>query len=138
MAADAERIIGIYTRHAEAFDRKRSRALFEKEWLDRFLAAMPAARPQVLDLGCGCGEPLAGYLISSGCELTGLDSSAELLHLCRARFPPHVWVQGDMRGIALGHRFQGLAAWDSFFQLTPEDQRGMFGIFRDHLDDRPE
>jgi hypothetical protein len=37
-----------------------------------------------------------------------------------------------MRALALGMRFMGLIAWDSFFHLTPEDQRLMFPIFRAH------
>lgn len=128
----AKRIIGIYSRHASAFVRKRSRALFEKAWLDRFLAVMPPGRA-VLDLGCGFGEPLAEYLIAAGCDVTGVDTSAELLALSRARFPDHAWIQADMRGLGLGRRFHGLMAWDSFFHLTPEDQRQMFSIFSDHL-----
>ena len=132
MRGEDKRIIGIYSRHASAFDRQRSRALFEQAWLNRFLAAMPPERA-VLDLGCGSGEPLAGYLIAAGCDVTGIDTSVDLLALCMARFPQHAWLQGDMRALALQRRFQGVLAWDSFFHLTPDDQRGMFRIFRDHL-----
>ncbi|MGL4557916.1 MAG: GNAT family N-acetyltransferase, partial [Afipia sp.] len=28
--------------------------------------------------------------------------------------------------------FGGVVAWNSFFHLTPDDQRAMFKIFRDH------
>ena len=129
-----KRIIGIYSRHASAFVRQRSRALFEKAWLDRFLAVMPPGRA-VLDLGCGFGEPIAGYLIAAGCDVTGVDTSAELLAIARTRFPDHAWVKTDMRTLGLGPRFQGVLAWDSFFHLTPEDQREMFSVFRAHLQD---
>jgi predicted TPR repeat methyltransferase len=134
-----KRIIGIYSRHASAFVRKRSRALFEKPWLDRFLAVMPlepAAMPHeaaVLDLGCGFGEPLGGYLIAAGCDVTGVDTSAELLAIAAARFPDQAWIQADMRTLGLGRRFHGVLAWDSFFHLTPQDQREMFSVFRAHL-----
>jgi hypothetical protein len=37
-----------------------------------------------------------------------------------------------MRTLALGRRFAGILAWDSFFHLCPDDQRRMFPIFRAH------
>ncbi|MEJ2459401.1 MAG: class I SAM-dependent methyltransferase, partial [Novosphingobium sp.] len=38
----------------------------------------------------------------------------------------------DMRKLALGRRFSGLLAWDSFFHLSPADQRDMFARFQAH------
>jgi hypothetical protein len=29
--------------------------------------------------------------------------------------------------------FDGVLAWDSFFHLTPDDQRGMFAVFSVHV-----
>ncbi|WP_026381229.1 class I SAM-dependent DNA methyltransferase [Afifella pfennigii] len=129
----AEAVVGIYRRHAAAFDARRGRALWERGWLDRFLEALPASR-EVLDLGCGMGEPIARYLIDHGCRLTGLDSSPALLALARRRFPQAAWVEGDMRELALARRFAGLLAWDSFFFLTPDAQRDMFPRFAAHLE----
>ncbi|RYE72982.1 MAG: class I SAM-dependent methyltransferase, partial [Hyphomicrobiales bacterium] len=60
------------------------------------------------------------------------DSSAPLIALCRERFPQQDWLVADMRELALGRRFDGLIAWDSFFHLTPDDQRRMFPLFRQH------
>jgi hypothetical protein len=37
-----------------------------------------------------------------------------------------------MRRLALGRRFDGLLAWDSFFHLTMADQRAMFPRFAAH------
>ena len=39
---------------------------------------------------------------------------------------------GDMRELSLGRRFAGLLAWDSFFHLSPGDQRAMFPRFAAH------
>ena len=44
---ESERIIGLYERHAGAFNRRRGRALFQKAWLDRF--AVLAANGFVLE-----------------------------------------------------------------------------------------
>lgn len=103
----------------------------ERAWLDRFTALLPAGG-SVLDLGCGMGEPVAAHLIGQGFAVTGVDTSPALLDLCRARFPAQHWHLADMRGLALGQRFDGILAWDSFFHLDQADQRAMFSIFARH------
>lgn len=131
MSSAAAQIIGLYERHALAFDNARGRSLFERTWLDRFLALVPSGA-RILDIGCGSGEPIARYLIEQGHAVTGADSSAPMINLCRERFPDHDWIVGDMRTLDIGNRFAGLIAWDSFFHLTPQDQRQMFPVFRKH------
>ena len=131
MDSPAERIIGLYQRHADSFDRERGRDLFEKPWLDRFLALLqPGA--SILDLGCGSAEPIARYFIEKGCNVTGVDSSPALIDLCKSRFPDQNWIVNDMRTLSLSRCLDGILAWDSFFHLCPEDQRPMFDIFRAH------
>jgi SAM-dependent methyltransferase len=131
MPSDADLIVPLYQRHAKAYDRLRGRSLFEKSWLDAFAALLPAGG-SVLDIGCGMGEPIARDLIARGLAVTGIDSSADLIALCRDRFPEQAWLVADMRTLSLGRTFDGLIAWDSFFHLTADDQRSMFAIFRDH------
>lgn len=129
--ARPEDIAGIYERKAREFDTGRSRVLFERGWLERFAALLPA-KAAVLDLGCGHGEPIAAWLIAQGFGLTGVDTSPSLLALCRQRFPAHDWIEGDMRSLALERSFNGIVAWDSFFHLPYDDQRAMFEAFRRH------
>jgi 2-polyprenyl-3-methyl-5-hydroxy-6-metoxy-1,4-benzoquinol methylase len=126
-----ERIVGLYEDNAQAWDRQRGRDLFEKAWLDRFLALLPS-KPEILDIGCGMAEPVAGYLIAQGARVTGLDSSPSLIALARSRFPDHEWIAGDMRTLDLGRRFDGLLAWHSFFHLSPDEQAPMFPRFAAH------
>lgn len=125
---EAERIAGLYERHAAAFDRIRGRGLVEKPWLDRFTAPMIAGAA-ILDLGCGSGEPMATSLIERGFAVTGVDSSETLIGLCRTRHPQGVWHVADMRRFAFEKTFAGVLAWHSFFHLTPADQRAMFPRF---------
>lgn len=131
MDSPAERIIGLYERHAQRWDELRGRSLHERGWLERFAALVPRGG-RILDLGCGSGEPIARYLIEQGFRVTGVDSSPALIALCRARFPDHAWTVGDMRTLALGETFDGIIAWDSFFHLSFDDQRAMFPRFREH------
>lgn len=126
-----ERIIGLYQENALAWDRQRGRDLHERFWLDRFAALLPEGG-NILDIGCGSGEPIARFLIERGFALTGVDSSETLIGLCRARFPDQSWIVGDMRGLDLGRRFDGLIAWHSFFHLAAADQLRMFPRFAAH------
>jgi SAM-dependent methyltransferase len=126
-----ERITGLYEENAAAWDQQRGRELFERPWLDRFLALLPR-EGTILDIGCGMGEPIAGYFISSGYRVTGVDASPSLIALCRARFPEQEWIACDMRELALGRRFDGVIAWHSFFHLRPDHQRPMFARFAAH------
>lgn len=131
MSDDSEKIIDIYKRHARTYAEDRGSALMEKAWLDEFLATL-GEHPRVLDIGCGSGDPIARYLISAGARLTGVDSSNELLAMCRTKFPEQSWIEADMRTLSLGRQYDGILAWDSFFHLSPDDQRRMFPIFQDH------
>jgi SAM-dependent methyltransferase len=129
---DAEKIIDLYERHAHDYVVDRGNVGWtESAWLDRFGALL---RPgsSILDIGCGCGEPVARYLIDRGFAVDGVDSSAAMIALCRRRFPRRTWQVADMRALALQETFDGLLAWDSFFHLTQDDQRRMFPIFKRH------
>jgi SAM-dependent methyltransferase len=133
MTSDAERIVDLYERKARAWvaHRTRQRGLMEKGWLARFTALMPPGGT-VLDIGCGSGQPIAGYLIAHGYDVTGVDSSPTMIELARGNFPGGRWQIADMRTLSLGQRFQGVIAWDSFFHLTFDDQRRMFPVFAAH------
>ena len=99
--------------------------------MERFLALIETGG-NVLDIGCGTGRPLAHYCIARGYSVLGIDSSANMVSICRARFPGQEWLVADMRGLCTGRRFAGLIAWDSFFHLAHDAQRAMFATFAAH------
>ena len=115
--SEAERIIGLYQRHAQAWARDRSDRLFETAWLDRFLGLLPTDAT-VLDMGCGTGKPIARYLIAQGCRVTGVDSSPEMIAMCKVAFPDCDWRVEDNADTILGPRIR----WPSgLVQLLPSD-----------------
>jgi SAM-dependent methyltransferase len=124
-------VIDLYERHATAWDRDRGKNLFERAWLDRLREALPVGG-EILDLGCGSAEPIARYFVETGFRVCGVDTSPTMIALCKSRFPAHTWIVGDMRDVRLGHRFDAVLAWDSFFHLTQEDQRRTFETFELH------
>src|SRR5690606_3842566 len=87
---------------------------------------------EILDLGCGAGDPIAGYLVHRGFAVFGMDSSPSMIAMCRERLPECAWLVADMRALDLGRRFDGVLAWDSFFHLAPDDQRAMIPRFAAH------
>ena len=111
-------------RHAHAWDSERGGDLImEKTWMERFVALLrPGA--SILDIGCGSGQPIARHLIEHGFHLAGIDSSPTVISLCGERYPDQEWLVADMRTLSLNRKFQGIIAWDSFFHLTPDQQRG--------------
>ena len=129
---EASNVRDVYDRQAETYDRQRSRAFFEARWLTRFSDALPR-KGKVLDLGCGAGEPIAAWLIAEGFAYTGVDFSEGMLGLAKARWPNGDWRVGDMRRLDLGATFDGIVAWDSFFHLTPDEQRAALPRLADHL-----
>ncbi|CAN7659459.1 class I SAM-dependent methyltransferase [Bosea sp. LjRoot9] len=124
-------VIEVYQRHGPAWARLRGDRLTEGSWLARFCDRLPAGAG-VLDIGCGSGLPIARELVSRGFEVTGLDGTPAMLALFQRNLPGAPAHLADMRDLALGRRFAGLLAWDSFFHLSPSDQRAMFPRFQAH------
>ncbi|WOZ75329.1 class I SAM-dependent DNA methyltransferase [Kosakonia sacchari] len=127
----AQHILSIYQRHAQTFAEQRSQSLFEQRWLEKFASLLPDAG-SIVDIGCGNGQPIAGWFIRQGFQLTGIDGASAMLERARQQFSAQRWIQQDMRKLSLGETFDGLLAWDSFFHLTHEDQRSMFDRFAEH------
>ena len=129
-----EDVIPTYDREGPAWAQIRDRRLTERPWLDRALAVAPhpRGRRRVLDLGCGAGRPIAEYLLDRGCMVTGVDASRPMIELFARVVPRAIALHADMRTLRLTETFDLVIAWDSFFHLSPADQRAMFPVFASH------
>ncbi len=128
----ATSVMDVYQRHGAAWAMLRSDQSFvEASWLDRFCRQLPS-NADILDIGCGSGFLIARELCSRGFAVTGVDGSPTMLAMFRSNLPTRPAYLCDMRQLDLGQRFAGLLAWDSFFHLSPEDQRTMFPRFAAH------
>ncbi|MDB5549894.1 MAG: methyltransferase, partial [Tardiphaga sp.] len=116
---EQDSVIDVYQRHGSVWAELRSDHLVEGRWLDRFCDRLPVGAA-VLDIGCGSGLPIARELIRRGFDVTGVDGTPTMLALFRRNLPDASAHLVDMRQLALGRRFAGLLAWDSFFHLSPE------------------
>ncbi len=116
----------------------------ERDDVARFVEWARASSGPVLELGCGTGRVLIPTA-RAGVEIVGLDLSARMLAVCRARRaaePPEVrrrveLVEGDMTAFALGRRFGLITIPFRPFQhiLTVGGQLACLACVRDHLAD---
>lgn len=126
-----DEVIGAYDRIADAWRDARvggAGTFRERPWVDRLvLPLLPDAR--ILDAGCGCGVPIASYLVDLGFEVVGLDGSARLLELARAAVPGAQFILGDMRTADPAGSFDAIVAWDSVFHLPRDEHLEIFRRF---------
>lgn len=92
----------------------------ETEALTRTLEALPPAR--TLDVACGTGF-LTQHL---GGEITGLDQSASMLELARAKVPEGRFVQGDALELPFADDSFERVLTSFFYGHLEEDDRDAF------------
>jgi SAM-dependent methyltransferase len=63
-------------------------------WLEQLQSRLPPAC-DVLDLGCGCGVPVARALAAAGHRVTGVDISAVQIGRARDLVPAAAFIQAD-------------------------------------------
>ena len=126
----AKNVLKTYESVAAIFDRERDKSLFERRWLDRALNHATGRR--VLDLGCGSGRPIAQYMADRRATVTGVDGAPAMIELFQKNLPKAEAIVADMRTLDLGRTFDIILAWNSFFHLSPDDQRVMFPVFAAH------
>lgn len=129
---DRPEVYELYEKIVDWFDRHRYKGLMEQEYLDLVLKTIPN-ESSILDLGCGTAEPIAKFFIERGYRVTGVDASQRMVERCQTRFPQAKFLCADMRSLMLTETFDAILAWDSFFHLSPEDQRRMFPVFQAHI-----
>ena len=90
---------------------------------------------RVLDLGCGTGNATAP-LVRAGLEVVGVDGSAAMLAVARAKLPAVAWVRGDLRDAPLPGRFTlALAVFDVVNNLLEDgDLAAVAARVRRHLE----
>jgi len=126
------KVFETYNIIARWFAENRPKVLKEKSYLDK-LIDITGKDGSVLDLGCGTGMPIMGYLLEQGLHVTGVDASYCMLEIARENLPSAAFIQADMRALSLNRTFDAIIAWHSFFHLPSADQPAMFNVFRDHL-----
>lgn len=119
-------VVSCYDRIADAWRRDRLATSFrERRFLERLIDGLPEDA-RVLDLGCGCGEPIGRFLVDAGLDVSGVDASENLLVHARRAIPEATLILGDMRTVEVAGPFDAIVAWDSVFHLPREDHPALY------------
>lgn len=86
----------------------------------------------LLHMGCGGGHN--DHTFKKYFNVTGVDTSEEMLKLARTLNPEVTYHEGDMRTVRLSHSFDAVAILDSItYMSTVEDLRSAFQTAYEHL-----
>ncbi len=88
---------------AKFYDRLMSDSSIRSKQIMRCIERYGPDASSLLELGCGTGAVLNG--LSAIGSLTGLDISANMLDVARARLPGVEFIQGNISSFELGRRF---------------------------------
>lgn len=121
-----------YDKIAKGFADMRDSFYKEQKYLDLFIDRLNSGS-KVLDIGCGSGYPIASYLIDKGLDVTGVDSSVELLNIAKEKCPQMRQILGDIRTITINQKFDGIIEWWCLFHLPKQDHLSMIQRFASWL-----
>lgn len=98
-------------------------------WLDDLVPRLP--RPAcVLDLGCGCGLPVAKRLVRTF-DVTGIDISQVQIQRARILVQRAKFILGDMTAVDFPEGcFEAIVALYSLIHVPVEQQEALFGRMR--------
>jgi SAM-dependent methyltransferase len=96
-------------------------------WLARLRERVPAGGA-VLDLGCGCGVPLARDLAGAGYAVTGVDLSAVQVERARRLVPAARFLQADATEVEFpAASFDGVVCLYTLIHLPLDEQPALLG-----------
>lgn len=90
-------------------------------------------RGNALDVGCGCTGRFIDLLLSHGFTPTGVDVSAEMLRLARARHPAVMFYQQDICLWQPPQQYDFISAWDSIWHVPLSQQAPLITKLLDSL-----
>lgn len=80
----------------------------------------PKRQESILDLGCGTGD-LTKEIFLSGADVTGVDSSAEMIATAKSKFPELAFLQMDARELKFDKQFDAIFS-NAVFHWIPEKE----------------
>ncbi len=77
---------------------------------------------RAIDLGCGCSGRFVDLLLARGFDVEGLDVSARMIELARARHPDVTFHHADICEWVFPHSYDFITGWDSLWHLPLAQQ----------------
>ncbi|MCK5760998.1 MAG: class I SAM-dependent methyltransferase [Candidatus Delongbacteria bacterium] len=119
----------IYDDFAETYDE--NRGLFDMtEVLESFYNHLTVEKGNLLDLGCGAGEPFAKWFIDKGWTVTGVDFSEKMIKLASKYVPEMKTIHSDMLKVKFEpSSFDAITATYSLFHIPNKEHVALFEKF---------
>lgn len=98
--------------------------------LEAFFHCLTVSPGDLLDLGCGAGEPWARAFVDRGWKVTGVDFSSRMLALAGRYVPEMSRINADMREVAFApNSFDAITAIYSLFHVPRGEHLPLFERF---------
>ena len=105
----------------------------EKELFQNLFDRIPE-NGEVLDLGCGTGEPFDRFLVDQGYEVTGVDIVEKHIYAARKHVPEAHFFQGDFFDVEPEKgKFDAVVSFYAIFHLPREEHSDLFEHINDLL-----
>jgi len=116
----------IYDKFARTYEE--NRGLFDMtEVFKSFYEQLDVKNGNLLDLGCGAGEPFPRLFIDRGWKVTGVDFSGKMLTLASKYVPEMKTIKADVRAVEFEpNQFDAITAIYSLFHLPSVDHLALF------------
>ena len=116
----------IYNGFAKSYEQ--NRGFFDiSEILDSFYLSLALEKGELLDLGCGAGEPVARYFIDHLWTVTGVDFSEQMLELASTYVPEMKTHHADISHVEFNkHQFNAITATYSLFHVPAVEHFKLF------------
>ena len=122
------RLQEIYDGFSSDYDQ--GRALFDNRAQLEMLAEQISSGSDVLDAGCGSGNPVLQFFAEQGFCLTGTDISPAMLCLAAQQIPAARLVEADSAALSFDRNsFDLITSFYSLFHMEMEGQRQAFSHF---------
>lgn len=106
----------------------------EEEELFQSLFELIPEDGEVLDLGCGTGEPFDRYLVDQGFDVTGVDIVEKHIYAAREHVPEAHFFQGDFFDVEPEKgKFDAVVSFYAVFHLPREEHPKLFQHINDLL-----
>jgi len=116
----------IYNRFSSTYEN--NRGTFDmSEIFEEFYDSLNLPEGNLLDLGCGAGEPFARWFLDRGWNVTGVDFSFQMLELARRYAPEMKAICTDMREVEFDKStFDAIISIYSLFHVPREAHLNLF------------